>query len=161
MTKDVTFEPVDGPINDRIDEAYRAKYRGSPYLRSMIGTRARSATVKVIPREDAKGRDRRVGSANMRLVAATLISLSLFDSASVRAQSIIITRSGSRPSRTGAAESFTGAVRHHSALRGDRLVSGVGRLSLVRAWCSSAVFLLQCPVNLWGTSHNTGAQNIA
>src|SRR3954463_13369104 len=26
MTKDVTFEPVDGPINDRIDDAYRAKY---------------------------------------------------------------------------------------------------------------------------------------
>ena len=23
MTKDVTFEPVDGPINKRIDEAYR------------------------------------------------------------------------------------------------------------------------------------------
>ncbi len=24
MTKEVTFEPVDGPINDRIDESYRA-----------------------------------------------------------------------------------------------------------------------------------------
>jgi hypothetical protein len=32
LTKNVTFEPVDGPINDRIDDAYRAKYRGSPYL---------------------------------------------------------------------------------------------------------------------------------
>src|SRR4029450_4221816 len=51
MTKEVTFEPVDGPINDRIDDAYRAKYRDSPYLDAMIGTRARSATVKVIPRE--------------------------------------------------------------------------------------------------------------
>jgi hypothetical protein len=51
MTKEVTFEPVDGPINDRVDEAYRAKYRGSPYLSSMIGVRARSATVKVTPRE--------------------------------------------------------------------------------------------------------------
>ena len=51
MTKEVTFEPVDGPINDRIDDAYRAKYRGSPYLNSMIGARARSATVKVMPRE--------------------------------------------------------------------------------------------------------------
>jgi hypothetical protein len=49
-TKDVTFEPVDGPINDRINEAYRAKYRGSPYLSPMIGTRARSATVGVVPR---------------------------------------------------------------------------------------------------------------
>jgi hypothetical protein len=51
MTKEVTFEPVDGPINGRIDEAYRAKYRGSPYLGAMIGTRARSATVKIMPRE--------------------------------------------------------------------------------------------------------------
>ena len=51
MTKDVTFEPVDGPINDRIDNAYRAKYRGSPYLKPMIGARARRATVKVMPRE--------------------------------------------------------------------------------------------------------------
>jgi hypothetical protein len=50
MTKDVTFEPVDGPINDPIDDGYRTKYRGSPYLRPMIGARARSATVKVMPR---------------------------------------------------------------------------------------------------------------
>jgi hypothetical protein len=55
MTKEVAFEPVEGPINDRIDDAYRAKYRGSPYLNPMIGTPARSATVKVMPREkDAK-----------------------------------------------------------------------------------------------------------
>jgi hypothetical protein len=46
-----TFEPVDGPINDRIDEAYRAKYGSSEYLSPMIGARARSATVKVMPRE--------------------------------------------------------------------------------------------------------------
>jgi hypothetical protein len=51
MTKEVTFEPADGPINDRVDEAYRAKYEGSPYLEPMIGTHARSATVKVMPRE--------------------------------------------------------------------------------------------------------------
>jgi len=51
MTKEVAFEPVDGPINDLIDEAYRAKYKGSPYLNPMIGARARSATVKVAPRE--------------------------------------------------------------------------------------------------------------
>ncbi len=50
MTKDVTFEPVEGPINDRVDDAYRAKYRGSPYLSPMIGARARSATVRVTPR---------------------------------------------------------------------------------------------------------------
>ena len=51
MTKEVTFEPADGPINDLIDDAYRAKYHGSPYLRSMISPGARSATVKVMPRE--------------------------------------------------------------------------------------------------------------
>jgi hypothetical protein len=49
MTKDVLFEPVDGSINDRIDEAYRLKYAGSPYLKPMIGARARSATVLVRP----------------------------------------------------------------------------------------------------------------
>src|SRR3954464_236603 len=51
MTKEVTFEPVDGPDNDRIDDAYRAKYRGDPYLGPMVGASARSATVKVMPRE--------------------------------------------------------------------------------------------------------------
>jgi hypothetical protein len=53
MTKTVTFEPVDGPILSSIDDAYRAKYRGNPYLDSMIGARARAATVRVIPRDDA------------------------------------------------------------------------------------------------------------
>ena len=55
MTKEVAFEPVDGPlnilINNRIDDAYRVKYHGSPYLSPMIASRARSATVKVVPRE--------------------------------------------------------------------------------------------------------------
>jgi hypothetical protein len=50
MTKEVTFEPVEGPINERIDDAYRAKYHGDPYLSSMISSRARSATVKIAPR---------------------------------------------------------------------------------------------------------------
>lgn len=51
MTREVTFEPVDGKISDRIDDAYRAKYKGSPYLSPMIGASARSATVKVTPRD--------------------------------------------------------------------------------------------------------------
>ena len=51
MTTDVRFEPVEGPINDRIDDAYRTKYGSSPYLAPMIGDRARSATVRVLPRE--------------------------------------------------------------------------------------------------------------
>jgi hypothetical protein len=50
MTKEVAFEPVDGAINSRIDNAYRAKYHGSPYLKPMIGAGARSATVKIMPR---------------------------------------------------------------------------------------------------------------
>ncbi|MGZ5875200.1 MAG: DUF2255 family protein [Bradyrhizobium sp.] len=50
ITKEVTFEPADGPINDRIDDAHRAKYHASPYLSPMIGARARSATVKLMPR---------------------------------------------------------------------------------------------------------------
>jgi hypothetical protein len=53
-TTEVGFEPADGPINDRIDDAYRAKYRGSRYLGPMIGDRARAATVKVTPRDATK-----------------------------------------------------------------------------------------------------------
>ena len=49
MTKQVAFEPVEGGINDRIDEAYQAKYAGSPYLAPMIGARARAATVRITP----------------------------------------------------------------------------------------------------------------
>ena len=50
ITKDVVFEPVNGAINDRIDEAYRTKYARSPYWKPMIGGRARAATVRVMPR---------------------------------------------------------------------------------------------------------------
>jgi hypothetical protein len=49
ITKEVTFMPVEGSINDRIDDAYRTKYKGSPYLKPMIGARARSATVRIMP----------------------------------------------------------------------------------------------------------------
>ena len=51
LLKEFRFEPVNGTINDRIDDAYRAKYRDSPFLSPMIAARARSATVKVMPRE--------------------------------------------------------------------------------------------------------------
>jgi hypothetical protein len=44
---------ADGPVNDLIDDAHRAKDHGSPYVGSMISARAaRSATVKVTPREE-------------------------------------------------------------------------------------------------------------
>ena len=49
MTKDVAFKPIDNAFNDRIDEAYRAKYQDSRYLDPMIGSRARSATVEITP----------------------------------------------------------------------------------------------------------------
>jgi hypothetical protein len=54
MTKEVNFEPVSGAVNDLIDEAYRAKYRDSPYLDPMISASARAATVKITPRLDEK-----------------------------------------------------------------------------------------------------------
>jgi hypothetical protein len=50
LIKEVAFEPVDGPINSRIDDAYRAKYRASSYLAPMISPGARAATVKIMPR---------------------------------------------------------------------------------------------------------------
>ena len=50
MTKEVAFEPIEGGINDRIDRAYRLKYRGSRYLAPMIADRARAATMEVKPR---------------------------------------------------------------------------------------------------------------
>jgi len=49
ITKEVAFERIEGPISDRIDAAYRAKYASSPYLAPMISDRARSATVRITP----------------------------------------------------------------------------------------------------------------
>jgi hypothetical protein len=49
QTTDVSFEQVTGEINDRIDAAYDAKYSSSPYLKPMIGDRARAATVRISP----------------------------------------------------------------------------------------------------------------
>jgi hypothetical protein len=49
FTKEVTFDPVEGAVLDSIDEAYRAKYRGNQYLERMIGARARSATLGIMP----------------------------------------------------------------------------------------------------------------
>jgi hypothetical protein len=50
-THEVTFEPVEGPINGEVDDAYRAKYKGSPYLPPMIAPAIRATTVKILPRE--------------------------------------------------------------------------------------------------------------
>ena len=37
--EDVSFEPIDGSIQARIDGAYQSKYRDSPYLAPMISLR--------------------------------------------------------------------------------------------------------------------------
>lgn len=47
MVKKVHFEAITGSINEKIDDAYRAKYSDSPYLQSMISERAKAATVRV------------------------------------------------------------------------------------------------------------------
>jgi hypothetical protein len=52
MVREVRFELVEGAILDRIDEAYRRKYRGSQYLEPMVSARARAACVKIVPVED-------------------------------------------------------------------------------------------------------------
>lgn len=51
LTKEVNFEPVTGPINDQIDDAYRAKYSSSPYLGAMISERAKAATIRITPKQ--------------------------------------------------------------------------------------------------------------
>jgi hypothetical protein len=47
MTRQVDFEPIEGKLNDEIDEAYRKKYKNSPYLEAMISRRVTEATVMV------------------------------------------------------------------------------------------------------------------
>ncbi|WP_458118537.1 DUF2255 family protein [Paenibacillus sp. Z6-24] len=49
MTREVTFELVDGPIHEQIDQAYRTKYQSTPYKDSMVSERARAATVRIVP----------------------------------------------------------------------------------------------------------------
>ncbi len=49
MTREVGFEAVEGPVNERIDAAYRAKYASSRYLPPMLAAGPRSATVRIVP----------------------------------------------------------------------------------------------------------------
>jgi hypothetical protein len=62
-TNEVAFEPVEGSVNDRIDDAYRAKYRNSSYLNAMISARARSATIRVVPRDPQGAADCHTGNS--------------------------------------------------------------------------------------------------
>ena len=57
ITQEVTIEPVDGATQGRIDDAYRGKYKDSPYLSPMIAAQARSATVKLTPRDTSAGKE--------------------------------------------------------------------------------------------------------
>lgn len=53
VEKDVTFvEEADPALNDKIDAAYRAKYRGydAQYVDPMVTPEARAATIKLVPR---------------------------------------------------------------------------------------------------------------
>lgn len=51
LAKDVAFTPVDDAVlNDRIDDAYTAKYGTSPYYPPMVTAKTRAATVRVDPR---------------------------------------------------------------------------------------------------------------
>ncbi|PZA06782.1 MULTISPECIES: DUF2255 family protein [unclassified Meiothermus] len=55
MVREVVFQPVpaEDPLQKAIDAAYREKYGGSPYLEPMVSPRARAATVRILPREEA------------------------------------------------------------------------------------------------------------
>jgi hypothetical protein len=50
LEREVSFEPVEGHMRAQIDDAYRMKYKGSPYLAPMLAPDPRSAMVKIIPR---------------------------------------------------------------------------------------------------------------
>lgn len=56
MTLEVLFLPVNASMSKSIDDAYRKKYAGSPYLNSMISERARGATIKVSANMDINGK---------------------------------------------------------------------------------------------------------
>ncbi len=57
VAKDVTFvEEADSALNDRIDDAYRTKYRRQPrqYVDPMVASQARAATIKLVPRPSGR-----------------------------------------------------------------------------------------------------------
>src|SRR5947208_2504520 len=51
MTREVAFELAEEALNNEIGEAYPREVSRSPYLSTMIGVCARSATMKVMPRD--------------------------------------------------------------------------------------------------------------
>jgi hypothetical protein len=53
-TYEVAFTPADPSLQDRIDEAYRAKYDGSNYLPPMVTAGPQAATIEITPRPTAQ-----------------------------------------------------------------------------------------------------------
>jgi hypothetical protein len=53
IERDVTFLDANTNLNENIDAAYRGKYRrhGAQYVNMMISPEARSATLKLVPRQ--------------------------------------------------------------------------------------------------------------
>lgn len=62
VDRDVAFAGEPGPaVNDRIDAAYRAKYRRYPtYVEPMVAPAARATTLRLVPRAVDEGRPARV-----------------------------------------------------------------------------------------------------
>ena len=52
VEKDVTFAEADPVVNDRIDAAYRSKYRrhGAQWVNPMVAPEAGATTIKLVPR---------------------------------------------------------------------------------------------------------------
>jgi hypothetical protein len=52
IEKEVTFADADTNLNGEIDASYRGKYRsnGPQYVNMMVSFKARSATIKLVPR---------------------------------------------------------------------------------------------------------------
>ncbi len=55
VARDVTFGEADDTLSDEIDDAYRAKYRryAANIVNSVLSPQARSATLRLVPRESA------------------------------------------------------------------------------------------------------------
>ena len=56
VDRDVTFVKADDKLSDEIDRAYRTKYRryAANIVNSVLTARARSATLRLVPRETAR-----------------------------------------------------------------------------------------------------------
>ena len=50
VIRDVAFAPAVPTVLDAVDDAYRVKYAGSPYLPPMVAARTRETTLEIRPR---------------------------------------------------------------------------------------------------------------